>query len=359
MKNCILLFLLITTTSLFGQNNDTWTAFWNSDTTLVGYKDKNGVVKIEPKFIPLTLARKFENIIAVMDEYASYYLTKAGKIVGRDSLYVFDNTPDCESEGFICFRDRKTDKAGMFNKDGNIVIPAEYNDLTRVSNGMVIALKGAKKEYLDKYQEHWRWIGGQEMLIDTLNNILIDSFPYTIDLNFFSIEKTKTPHLDTIRDYFLAKDGNYLSFINFEKEFKRWLFDSLLTNLTKEKLINASYNTITCWSNEGWTKTNSEDFVNNNFETLNEELLRILNSDCSIGNSILGLNPYIYKEAEFEKYFNNCGDSKNSIYPLMEIVVYYSKENKYFTRYQDNYDFLRTDNGYKLISATIRNNEIK
>jgi len=346
MKSWILILLLLTTTlSLFGQNDDTWIAFWNSDSTQIGYKDKNGTVKIEPKIYFHTFPNKFDNIMIIMEEVDnnvdSYYFTKAGKIFGRDSLFFFDNTPDCENEGFIRFRDRKTDKAGMFNRNGNIAIPAEYNYLTRIHNGMTIALKDAKREYLDDYKEHWNWVGGKEMLIDTLNNVLIDSFPFTIDLNFFSIEKTETPHLDTIREYFLAKDGSYFSFINFEKEFKQWLFDSLLVNLTKEKLINASYNTITWWSNKGWTKTNSEDFVTSNFETLKKGLLEA-NPDRDF-NSITGLNPLTYHEVEFDKYFNNCGESKNWIYPLMVVRVR-----------NNNYDFLRTDNGYKLILVMIK-----
>ncbi|MEI9958494.1 MAG: WG repeat-containing protein [Ferruginibacter sp.] len=35
---------------------------------------------------------------------------------------------------------------GLFNKNGDIVVPAEYNDITRVRNGMIIALKGAEKK---------------------------------------------------------------------------------------------------------------------------------------------------------------------------------------------------------------------
>ena len=70
--------------------------------------------------------RKFDEIIAVNDEtngkWESYYLTKAGKMFGNDSLEFYDNSPVCESEGFITFRDRKTDKAGMFNRNGDIVI---------------------------------------------------------------------------------------------------------------------------------------------------------------------------------------------------------------------------------------------
>ena len=356
MKNWILIFLLsITSLSLFGQNNDIWTSFWNNDTTLIGYKDKNGVIKIEPKFGTFSNAGKFDNIIAVMEEFddkfVSYYLTKTGKVVGKDSMHIFDNGFDCESEGFIRFRDRKTDKAGMFDRNGNIIIPADYSELTRVRNGMIIALKDAKREYWDNSREHWSWVNGKEMLIDTLNNVLIENFPYTNDLNFFSIKKTNNPHLETIREYFLANDGSYFSFVNFEKEFKRWLFDSLLVNMTKEKLIKASYNTIAWRSNEGWTKTNSKDFIAKNFEILNKELLRILNSDCSIGISTIGLNSYIYEEVEFEKYFNNCYEGKNYIYPLMEVIVN-NKDKKNFS--QNYYDFLRTDNGYKLISVTIR-----
>src|SRR5688572_4673117 len=121
MRHYILTHLLtLLGCTLFGQSNDTWTAFWNKDTTLIGFKDKNGVVKIEPKFSGFTFANKFDNIIVaseeVKDTYKTYYLTKTGRIVGRDSLRIFDNGADCESEGFIRFRDNKTDKVGMFNR---------------------------------------------------------------------------------------------------------------------------------------------------------------------------------------------------------------------------------------------------
>ena len=95
--NIYLLTFLTTISSLtlFGQSNDAWNSFWNKDKTLIGYKDKNGVVKIEPKFTGFTNAGKFENIIAVAEEindkWKSYYLTKQGRIVGIDSLHIFDN----------------------------------------------------------------------------------------------------------------------------------------------------------------------------------------------------------------------------------------------------------------------------
>lgn len=361
MKHYLLTFLLATFSwTLFGQSNDIWTAFWNKDTTLFGFKDKNGVIKIEPKFTGFSSANKFDNIIAVSEEtnggkWKNYYLTKTGRILGIDSLYIFDNGSDCESEGFIRFRDHKTDKAGMFNKNGDIVIPAEYNDLTRVRNGMIIALKGAEKKYWEG-GEHYSWVGGQEILIDTLNNVLVENFFYNNSINFFTLEKTKTPHSDTTRKSFLATDGTYYSFIDFEKEFRQWLTNDLFVNLTEEKLVRASYDNIIIWeSTNGWVNSKKEKFIKDNFLILKNGLLEILQPNCDYFVTKNGLNPFMFEGIEFEKYFNNCGEAKDWLYPTMAIIVSH-KHKKDFT--QNHYDFLRTDNGYKLICVTIRNEKI-
>lgn len=350
----------ISSLSMLGQSNDTWISFTNKDTTLIGYKDKNGVVKIEPKFSTLfTNAKKFENIIAVTEEingkWNSYYLTKQGRVVGRDSLYTFETSFDCENEGFIRFRDPKTDKTGMFNKTGDIIIPAEYNYLSRATNGMIIALKGAEKKYSED-GEHYRWIGGQEFLIDTNNTILIDNFKVDENLNFFSLEKTKTPHSDTLRKSFLAKDGSYYSFIDFEKEFKQWIKKELLNGLTKERLISISYDTITWESQDDWAKTKKEKLITDNFTVLKSGLLEILKPKTDYFISSYGLNIFMYEGLEFEKYYNNCGESKDWIYPTMSIIISH-KNKKDFS--QNHYEFLRTDDGYKLISLALRKGKMK
>jgi hypothetical protein len=365
MKLYIVTFLTtISSLTLFGQSNDTWTSFWNKDTTLIGYKDKNGVMKIEPKFTGLTSAGKFENIIAVSEEingsWKSYYLTKQGKIVGRDSLHIFDNGSDCESEGFIRFRDNKTDKIGMFDRKGNVVISAIYNDLSRVRNGMIIGLKGAEKKYWDKDKHsgcnHFSWIGGQEVLMDTLNNILVENFSYDKSINFFTLQKTKVAHSDTTRKSFIGKDGSYYSFVDFEKEFKQWIIKELLNDLTKERLITIAYDTIIWESQDGWTKTNKEKLITDNFIILKSGLLEILQPKTDYFISSDGLNPFMFEGAEFEKYFNNCGESKDWIYPTMSIIISH-EDKKGFS--QNHYEFLRTDNGYKLICLIIRNEKMK
>lgn len=100
------------------QSPGRWTAFWDERSELRGFKDSNGDVRIKPKFMGFTVANEFEHIMAAMEEkagsYETYYLTRSGKKVGVDSLYIDDNSADCESEGFIRFRDKTTDKVGMF-----------------------------------------------------------------------------------------------------------------------------------------------------------------------------------------------------------------------------------------------------
>lgn len=362
MKILTLTFLLtLLKLAVYGQNNDTWTAFWNKDTTLIGYKDKKGAVKIEPKFqTGFTSANKFDNIIAVAEEvnkhWKFYYLTKSGRIVGNDSLHIFDNGSDCESEGFIRFRDKKTDKVGMFNRNGDIVIPAQYNDMTRVRNGLVIALKGATKKFWEG-GEHYSWVGGKEILINTANNTIIDTFKYSSNINFFSLLISTQPNTDTVRQNFKAINGKYYSFVDFDKEFNVWLKTSLLNNLTKENLLNVAYKEITFWKEQiGWTSETKNSFIDRNYDLIKSKLLQLNSKDCDYSIFDEGLNPFIYESDEYKVFFNNCGESKDWIYPIKNIVISYHQDKSLL---QDHIEFLRTDNGYKLISLTIRKGEIK
>lgn len=343
--------------TVFAQGNDTWTAFWNKD-TLIGFKDKNGVVKIEPKFTGYISARKFENIIAATEEinsnWESYYLTKSGRMIGRDSLHIFDNSLDCESEGFIRFRDHKIDKVGIFNKNGDVVVPAQYNDLTRVRNGMIVALKGAEKRYLG---EHYSWVGGKGILIDTNNNVLVDSFKYDTDINFFSLLVSLQPNPDSIRQNFKTINGQYFSFINFENEFQAWLRSVLLNNLTKENLLSASYNEITFWKEpNGWTSESKGSFMDRNFELIKTKLLQLNSEACDYNIFSDGLNPFIYESEEYQRFFNNCREPKDWIHPVKSIVISYNYKKDLI---QDHIEFLRTDDGFKLIAVIISKGKIK
>lgn len=360
----ICLFLLIGC-SITAREDSSWTAFSDEDSDLIGFKDQNGKVRIEAKYTGFTTAKKFDKIIAVMEDNngknETCYLTKSGKKVGRDNVYLFDNSPDCENEGFIRFRDKKTDKSGMFNGKGEIAIPAEYNDLTNVRNGLVMALKDAQKKCLDGDKpsgcEHFGWVGGKEYLIDTNNKILIENFKYNPNLNFFSLKIEHEPAQDAHRQSFLAVDGRYYSFVDYEKEFKAWLTTALLSLLSKEKLIEASYNKIYYWKEpDGWTTEASSEFISKHFELIKNRLTEITKNNSDYFISLDGLNPFIYEGAEFAVYYNNCGEPKEWKYPVINVVINHKTKKD---SYQDQFEFLRTEKGYKLISMTTKNGNLK
>jgi hypothetical protein len=366
MKQTLLMcFFILIGCSINTQEDSSWTAFWNNDSGLMGFKDINGKIRIEPKYTGFTTAKKFDKIIAVMEENngknETFYLTKSGEKVGRNNIYLFDNGPDCESEGFIRFRDKKTDKVGMFNGKGEIVIPAEYNDLTNVRNGLVMALKGAKKKYLHENEpsgcNHFIWVEGKEYLINASNQIIIEDFKHNSNLDFFSIKIGHEPAQDANRQSFLGVDGRYYSFIDYEKEFQAWLNVALLNAFSREKLIECSYNKIYFWKEpDGWITEISSAFINRNIELVKSRLTEINKKHSDYFISIDRLNPFTYKAAEFDIYYNNCGEPKEWKYPVMDVVINHKTKSD---SYQDHFEFLRTENGYKLISMTIRTGKLK
>lgn len=339
--------------------NEPWKAFWDESYELRGFKNAEGEVMIPPKFMGFTVAHKFEDVIAVMEEnngeFISYHLAKSGKIFGRDSLYISDNSADCESEGFIRFE--ANEKVGMFNSEGEIIIPAEYNALSRVMNGFVIALKGARKSYWEKVKHsgcnHYSWKGGKTVLLDTANNILIKDFEKEKQLDFYSVNIRKEKHPDPARLNFHAEDGRYYSFVEVENAFRNWLFNDLLQNVTLEEMLKASTDSISFWDNEnGWVHQHKSAYLTSNFEVIERRLLQLKNPSTEYFISLGDLIIYNENSKNYDKYFNNCNQSKYWQYPLFTIVIS-AGEKENFT--QDHISFLKTDAGYQLINVTLRN----
>lgn len=359
--------LLILTVLLFGhysygQSNEIWTSFWDKDSTHIGYKNVDGKIMIEPTFEGFMVADKFDKVISVMtlsdNKYETYYLNKSGKKFGVDSVHFFDNTPDCESEGYIRFKDKKTDLVGMFDKNGKVVIPAEYNALSRVQNGMIQALKDAEKKYWDNHKEsgcnHFSWKGGQELLISTDNKILVESLEYDGQLDFYSLEINDNPEAEPNGVCFKGTNNKYYHFTDYKKDFVIWLQD-LTSSLNQQTMIESSMDTIVYWKS-GWTRVQRDDFIDSNYETLNGLLNSINNSNSDHYISIDGLNSFMYVGNEYDKYFNTCGESRFGKYPVMDLIINHKTENKLI---QDHFDFLKTDEGYRLINVTIRSKKIK
>jgi hypothetical protein len=356
MKNLILIIsLLLTGHFSNAQTNERWTCFWDKDSTKTGFKNSNGQVMIEPKFEGFIVAKEFDKIISVMDEvngeYETYYYNQAGKKFGIDSVYFFDNTPDCESEGFIRFNDKKTDLVGMFDQHGEISIPAEYNALYKVQNGMVWALKNAEKEYVEEHHEsgcnHFSWKGGQVLLISPTNQILIENFKDDGKIDFFSLEINQKSSTETNKVSFEGTNNKFYHFTDMEKDFKLWLETTLIPNLDKQKLIAFSMDSITFWK-DGWTSLPNTVFMEVYFESVHRILETIPNSKSDYFVFIDGLNPFMYTTNTYDQYFNMCGEAYREKYPVMRLIINHKNE---LDLNQDLFDFLKTDKGYRLINS--------
>jgi hypothetical protein len=78
-----------------------------------------------------------------------------------------------------------------------------------------------------------RLVHGKEMLLDTAGKVLVDSFSYPSSLNFYSLAVSATPNHDTTRQNFKTINGQYVSFVDFDKEFNAWLKTERGTKLTR------------------------------------------------------------------------------------------------------------------------------
>jgi len=338
-------------------NKDTWVAFYNKDTTLVGFKDQHGQIEVQPRFSTFGTARKFDDIVAVSElknkKFINYYFTKKGKAVGRDSVFYFDNTPDCESEGFIRFQDRKSLKMGLINAKGDVAIPAIYNYLFPVRNGIMLALTGAIRQYpTDPDEEHFNpWLGGTEVLVNTSNKTLIHNFPYDDDIDFYSMTITDEPVNASAMKTFKGINGQYYSFISFEKEFNNWFNNQFLNSITMDKLLKQTYDKLTIATDTGGRLENKENYIKVNFDRLKSKLIQLKNPEKNYDVVKGQLNPYDDSSKPFAEYFDNCGMYKDWLYPVMQVSV--KQESSDWKIRQEGFEFVRTPAGYKLIGINI------
>jgi len=349
--------LLIIGQLTFAQSNERWIAFYNEEADLIGFKNAKGEIMIEPNFMGFTIAKTFDNIIAVMEEnngkYDSYYLTKSGKKVGYDKLHIIDNGADCEREGFIRFRDSKTDKVGMFDTNGNIAIPAVYNELSKTYNGMIWALLGAEKKYWDDHKEsgcnHYSWKDGQKLLLSTDNKVLVDNFEYENHIDYFSFRLTKEPSTESTEISFKGKNEMYYTFTDIEKSFDNWLKNNFLNEPTKDKLVNFSMDSLTYWKGS-WITESKEQFIEQNFDLIINKLNVTLNTNSDSFVTINGLNPFIYTGDIYANYFNTCGESIEEKHPVLAVII---NNRTASDLKQDHFEFLKTENGYRFLSFSI------
>lgn len=351
----ILSVLLLLLLFSHGSADSTYYAY-RVDDSLMGYRDADSAVVIAPRCMSATGAQSFLHVTPVVimekDRYRHYYLRRDGTTFGQDSVFFYDNAGDTESEGFIRFRDRESDLMGLFSHEGRVVIPAEYNALTHVRNGLCAALKGATR-IDDEHPggcNHYRLEGGRTVLINTKNEMVIDSFTDSDYLNFYSLETAAATSDDPVRRSYRGTDGKYHSFIDYKEEFTLWLSSTFLKkNCTKEFLTTHSFDSLSCSGRNSHSVEQSGPFIEQNFPAIIENL-RAFEADSS--NFISVGSASVYSPLAVQKYVEP--DYRRDRYPLFRVIINWKKDSR---EYQNSIDFLRTDEGYRLISVVLRGDE--
>jgi hypothetical protein len=388
-KNILLIFILCSKFSL-AQTEDHWVKYIDTIKQLVGYKDLAGNIKIPARYSISANADKFYNIMAISEKvdsnYCFYYLLRDGTKVGRDSVFSFDSMNDCESEGKILFLDRKKDRVGFFDKNGVVIIPAVYNIATPFHNGLAIAMRNAKRECWDTNEdtltcEHLSWTGGEIILINEKNEILADSLTWAFNnINWYSL-KTNTSNIDTTICMSLkGRNGNTYSFINYEKEFTKWFKTKFLValnsshkhNLAKYLFTEITYSAINEWKGlpkNKWLDSFPTVLTKSRFKENKLKQLSIVDVD---------FNSLIYEGPTYNEFFTACGLHNKEKFPTFLVMLTYYKKcaievklaplkgsipdpttisdftNQYEIDYQENFEFIKTKDGYQLYSVQVK-----
>ena len=325
--------------------SDTWFVFEQAgQTEAYGYKDKTGKVTVAPIACLIAPPSRFDDIIAVNGAQGFYYLTKAGKKITLGPR-IFDNAPDCENEGTIRFTNftNGDDNTGLLNKNGDIVIPAQYSDMTRAMNGMVVAWKGATR--VDSgHDGHYGHTGGELLLLDTHGNTLVENLSlggkfdfYEIrdgKLDFYTLKISPEPHPDSDRVNFKGVNGQYYSFVDIDRAFNGWL-NNLIEGINKDKLANVVGKdvnvTLRREADNKILSLSPVEFVTAYYDVIAAIFLRK-------NYSVMRADPVM------DIYRDNCDGSMGWRFPAMLV----------YTKSQDELVFQRTERGYRLLEATMR-----
>lgn len=355
----ILLILFIYPVFSFAQTDSIWYRFHEGD--YMGYKNSKGEIMIEPKFYGFTKAHKFDKIMGALEvtdtgEWLQYYLLKNGTKIFTDSMYIEDFSFACESEGYIKFRDPKTELVGLLNQYGKVVIPADYIDVSDVKNGLFSGYKGAQKKYWDTVPhagcDHFSWVGGTIYLMDVKNTVLIDNFNTDYDLNYYSLKVSKSENKEIGRRNFIGTDGNYYSFLD-NKILLDTFINTLLKKHSKKNIMAICYDSIAFADQNTNTFTiySKNEFITEKYQLLQDRL------------DTFNINKIKFESTlEYDTYYNNvrhisiditdnCGDINSSKYPLYKLTFPRIEINDSYFR--ETLSFIYLNNQYVLIDAVL------
>ncbi|MFD1257962.1 WG repeat-containing protein [Mucilaginibacter terrae] len=279
-----------------------------------------------------------------------------------DSLYVWDMTYDCEQEDAIRFRDPVTDKVGFLGKNGNLAIRANYNDARPFYNGLALVVHDGKRVCADgtPYKagcEHWSW-DGKTALINRQGEIVADNINLMVTdhLNWYSCKIADSPADTTLHTSFKTKNNKYYTFINYQKEFKKWFYQQFITGLQAGKLSSYCFDELIV---EGlWKQTirkpyNKVAFTKQYSAVLQKKMGAVNQRKVEVFTVSEALNPYIYDSKNFKVFYTDCGDANEAKFPSFDVITsHYTTSHQ--LNYQEHFSFLKTANGYKLIGVALK-----
>jgi len=366
MKILFLLFAVLSSADTLAAE-DVWTAFWDKENYKRGFKDVDGNIKITPKFMGMTQATEFKNIVAVMEEnegeFDAYYLLKNGDRVKEVKMFTFDNSFDCESDNKIRFRDKKTDAMGYLSAKGAIAIPPTYNFGQPFSNGLTSVIKGAtlschngKPFGPENRCEHAHWKGGEKLVIDAKNKILLKNVFLSHELDRHSLSISKDPIESEIIESFRGIDGNYLNFVNTEKHFEMWFRKNILGDIKRSNIEMHSFEEVAQFkSGRGWYKKPKRQFWRENHQEIIKALNLLNANDSSFFVSIDGINQFIFEEDKYKPYYSQCYNLIANRHPTLSVIADHEHAG---SKVQNIFEFLRINDTYKIISITLRTGDL-
>jgi hypothetical protein len=217
------------------------------------------------------------------------------------------------------------------------------------------------------------------VLINDRNEVLAENI--NVDradhIDWYS-KRIDNPSVDTsLYIILVGTKGRSYSFINFEKEFTRWFKTKFIPALAKgneAQLATLCFPEVTYWTERrGWTSLPADKFLVKFKHVLSRERFQeTALKEITIGDE--GLNQFIFNKPVYRKYYNACGEHNRQRYPVFNVILsYYTKRGKRlpespprrnrtlaeFQRpfeldYQEHFEFLKTEDGYKLLLMSLK-----
>ena len=199
---------------------------------------------------------------------------------------------------------------------------------------------------------------GKTALINIHGNIIADNLQLDEfdNIDWYKLKITKTETDTTIYYSFKSKAGSYYSFLNYKKEFTRWFNQIYLSNLSYKGILNSSYKKVLV--EETLKRKSTALLLRSNFlhryqNVLIKEMKAIKTGVIPFNFFTEDLNNYEFTDKQFPSfYYLRAENPYKKSYPVFNVVVNHETTNTKLD-YQDQFEFIRTENGYKLIEVAL------